>query len=104
MKTVTILKIEKQTLQLDNSEFLEVTAQIKEESGEVLEEKKLGFPLDKDIEEIKQELLKHLEEFEKEQENKVVEEQKQVQQAKAQETISVLDGVTLTLLDKKEPS
>jgi hypothetical protein len=96
MYSLTIKSVTKATLQEDNSQFLDVELDITED-GDLVDTKRLGFPIDMSSEDIEAECEKYLETFVSDLQNaersKVVE----AKEKQADETINELTGKEINL-------
>ena len=90
-----VKKSERISIIADGSEQLEVTIQLIDKSGEkarVVEEKRLGFPLTTPKDEIVAQLKQYLANYRAEQENKVINKERDELGAAVSQTIEQLDG------------
>lgn len=95
MYTSIITSVEKQTLQEDGSMFLDVEFTINQED-EVIDTKRLAFPLDTSSDEILDEIEKYTAAFSAEQEAMAVNEERDAVYAQADATIEELIGQEVT--------
>ncbi len=95
MHTLHIRKITKSTILSNGSRFLDVEFDILNSDKKVVETRKLGFPLDMDIEMVKTELRKTLELYEFELKQKVKQKVIDEQDKNADKIIKKLEGTKL---------
>ena len=92
MFTLEVLKVEKLFSQADNSDILNVEAQILDEDGKEVEVRKLGFPISLTEDEVKEELQKFINTYNLEVRQKEANAEHDAEQANADEVIEALTG------------
>lgn len=95
MYTSTITTADKATLQEDGSMFLDVAFEIKNAEGEVVDIKRLAFPLDTDSDLIVAEIQKYTANYAAEIENKEANAERDAEYAVADKTIETIVGVEI---------
>lgn len=93
MYTSLITTADKVTLQEDGSMFLDVAFEIRNEGGEVVDTKRLAFPLDADSDSIVAEIQNYTANYAAEVENKDKNAERDAEYAVADATIETIVGV-----------
>lgn len=95
MIQATIAEAKRDRIVKTGEEFLDVTVDFHTEDGEVLETRKLGYPLGTTADEIKEDLAKAVATFEQERAQAEVQKEVDAADEQANEVIADLEGVTI---------
>lgn len=95
MIQATIAEAKRDRIVKTGEEFLDVTVDFHTEDGEVLETRKLGYPLGTTADEIKADLAKAVATFEQERAQAEVQKEVDAADEQANEVIADLEGVTI---------
>lgn len=95
MVSLKVLKVEKFEVQAENATKLDVTVELSEE-GQVLEERKLNFPLDITKEDLKSELQKFIDTYNSDRALAAANAELDAAHAKADEVIAEFTGLELS--------
>ncbi len=96
MYSLTIKSVSKATLQEDNSQFLDAELDILED-GELVETKRLGFPIDASADDVEAECEKYLETYVSDLKNAERSKEVEEKEKQADETIKELTGKEINL-------